>query len=104
MKPIELSQKLSRKYKNSPLEWTLTPFGTEALCAAALESARWPDGFGKTPIPRGPACGAAGGVTGGGESLARSWQARADHLGARGWVAPVARCLVMPCATGQINL
>lgn len=32
-------------------------FGTEELCAAALENARWPDGFGKTPSPHCPACG-----------------------------------------------
>jgi len=38
-------------------------FGTEALCAAALQSAGWPDGFGKTPSPRCLICdGAAHGV------------------------------------------
>ncbi len=34
-------------------------FGTEALCAAALQSARWPEGFGKTPRQRCPDCGGA---------------------------------------------
>lgn len=34
-------------------------FGTEALCSAALENARWSDGFGKPPSPRCPDCGGA---------------------------------------------